>query len=81
MDLTVTVASKLTPRRRRPDDDELEESKSSEDDDDMSDERDRWDGMGLVGIVAGLEDEGVISDRLEVEAVDTIDIRSSSTWP
>lgn len=78
----MTVASKLTPRRRRPDDDELEESKSSEDDDDdMSDERDRWDGMGLVGIVAGLEDEGVISDRLEVEAVDTIDIRSSSTWP
>lgn len=77
----MTVASKLTPRRRRPVGDELVESKSSEDDDDRSDERDRYDGMGLVGIVAGLEDEGFISERLEVEAVGTTDVRSSSTRP
>lgn len=76
----VTVVSKLTPRRRRPDEEELEESRSSEDDD-RSDEKDRYDGIGLVGMVVVLKDEGVISERLEVEAVDAIDIRSSSTCP
>ena len=78
--MTVTVASNETPRRRRPDDDDLEESRSSEDDD-RSDEKDRYDGMGLVGIAVVLEEEGVISERLDVEAVDAFDIRSSSTWP
>lgn len=77
----MTVASKLTPRRRRPGDDELEESRSSEEVDESRDDKDRCDGMGLVGIVVVLEDEGVISERLEVEAVDTIGIKSSSTSP
>lgn len=76
--MTVTVASKLTPRRRRPGDDELEESRSSEQVDDSRDDKDRHDGMGLVGILAVPPPAVVVVDD---EVVDTVDIKSSSTWP
>lgn len=59
----------------------MESSCSSEDGDDRE-ERDRYDGMGLVGKVAALVvvlgEEDV--ERVD-ESVDTSDINSSSTWP
>ena len=76
--MTVTVASKLTPRRRRPGDDGLEESRSSEEVDDSRDDKDRYDGMGLVGILAVPPPAVVVVDD---EVVDTVGIKSSSTWP
>lgn len=59
----------------------MESSWSSEDGDDRE-ERDRYDGMGLVGklaaLVVVLSEEDV--ERVD-ESVDVCDINSSSTWP
>lgn len=59
----------------------MESSWSSEDGDDRE-ERDRYDGMGLVGklaaLVVVLSEEDV--ERVD-ESVDASDINSSSTWP
>lgn len=59
----------------------MESSWSSEDGDDRE-ERDRYDGMGLVGKLAALV---VVLSEEDVERVDesvsASDINSSSTWP
>lgn len=59
----------------------MESSWSSQDGDDRE-ERDRYDGMGLVGklaaLVVVLSEEDV--ERVD-ESVDASDINSSSTWP
>jgi len=59
----------------------VESSWSSQDGDDRE-ERDRYDGMGLVGklaaLVVVLSEEDV--ERVD-ESVDASDINSSSTWP
>ena len=73
----MTVASKLIPRRRCPGGDDAE---ASEDDNDKE-ERDRYDGMGLVGKLAALVvvlDEEEDAERVDEEA-DASDIKSSST--
>lgn len=79
--MTVTVASKLILCRRCPGGDDAESSWSSEDGDDRE-ERDRYDGMGLVGKLAALV---VVLSEEDVERVDesvsASDINSSSTWP
>ena len=59
----------------------MESSWSSQDGDDRE-ERDRYDGMGLVGKLAALV---VVLSEEDVERVDesvgASDINSSSTWP